>query len=137
MDNELNVGGVKSRDHIINLGAYWKDVRYDCVNGCVIYKGCHYLSDADESDKNWTIWNYSYEDGNLVREQGPLTGSWNARSSLDWDCYSIPPVSVLGYDNDMRDLLDVSHNIFIELKKISMQLNIITDNYISEEDLEK
>ena len=84
LDNELDVGGVKSRDHIINLGAYWKDQIFEYSSGVLSYRGCHFLHNPGTDDDMWSIWKYTYSDGDLTRIEGPLSGAWDSRAALDW-----------------------------------------------------
>jgi len=78
-------GGVLDRQTVAILGAYWRDQRFAYTGNNMIYRGVHYLHDAEGTDTNWEIWKYTYDgNSNLVRIEGPLRGAWDSRTSLDW-----------------------------------------------------
>ncbi len=83
-ENDISVGGVRSREQIIGLGAYWVDVRMAYLDGSLIYKGCHFRHNAEVTDDDWEIWKYTWSDGDLVRVEGPLPGAWSNRDGLEW-----------------------------------------------------
>ena len=133
MDDLINVGGVRSRDQVINLGAYWKDVRKERnSDGLVIYKGCHYLDNAEESDPNWSIWKYVYADGLEVREVGPITGSWENRNALDFG--SSQELSTSQDVSDSARTLDVCQQMLTELRKIEYHLMILSKEDLTNEE---
>lgn len=79
----MSIAGIRSRDHIINLDAYWRDVRIEYSSGDPIYIGRHFLNDADTSATNWAIWKYTYDGLDVTRIE-LLEGSWDNRASLGW-----------------------------------------------------
>ena len=50
----------------------------------LIFKGIHPTHKALTSDTHWFIWKFSYSGGNMVRQEGPLEGSWDNRAGLGW-----------------------------------------------------
>jgi hypothetical protein len=80
----VEVGGIRDRGTIVDLGAYWHDKRTEFIGGYLIYRGTHYNHDTATSNDEWEIWKYAYTDGYLVRIEGPLRGAWDLRSSLGW-----------------------------------------------------
>ena len=81
---DLEVGGVRDLGKIIDLGAYWRDVRMEFSSGDLIYRGVTYFHNIATSDSNWEIWKYNYSSGDMVRIEGPLPGSWDNRATLSW-----------------------------------------------------
>ena len=79
-----NAGGILSRDAQIGLNTYWRDKRYDFTGDDLIYMGFHGVHNAGTDDSNWTIWKFTYSTGDIVRIEGPLTGVYDDRVSLDW-----------------------------------------------------
>lgn len=85
MPEDLNVGGIKDRASIISLNAYWKDWRYDYDGGGnLVYIGTHYIHNSATTDTNWEIKKYTYGANGITRQEGPLQGAWDSRSSLNW-----------------------------------------------------
>ena len=84
MVEELNVGGVRSRDHIINLDCYWRDQRFAYSGTEVAYRGVHHFHNTATDEDTWEIWKYTYSSDLIVRIEGPLRGSWDDRASLGW-----------------------------------------------------
>ena len=81
------------RDHIINWAARfdtyadnskWKATRLDYTSGDLDYKGLHENNKANTDDGNWRIWKYTWSGDNPVLIEGPLSGSWDNRASLEW-----------------------------------------------------
>jgi hypothetical protein len=81
----LEVGGIKSLKDIINLDAFWKDVRTEYSNGKPVFKGCHYLHGVSDDDEAWEIWKFTWDDDDLIKTEGPLPGAWSNRGGLRWD----------------------------------------------------
>ena len=50
----------------------------------MIYMGTNQTHKAATSATNWVVHKYSYTDGNLVKAEGPLVGTWDGRAALDW-----------------------------------------------------
>jgi len=63
---------------------YWKDARFDYTSGDLDYKGLNTTHKAATSATSWYVWKFTYSGGELVRMEGPLTGSWDNRASLAW-----------------------------------------------------
>lgn len=82
---ELNVGGVRDRNTIVRLNAYWRDIRlaYD-GSGNIVYRGVNHSHDALSTDTNWEIWKYTWGSDGIDRIEGPLSGSWDGRAALAW-----------------------------------------------------
>ncbi len=69
----------------VNDWAYFKDQRFQYSGSDLIYIGYHTDHKAPESDENWYIWKCTYDgSNNLLRQQGPLIGAWENRTTLDW-----------------------------------------------------
>jgi hypothetical protein len=127
----LEVGGLKSLKDIINLGAYWRDVREEYSGENLIYRGCHYLHNAIDSDDQWEIWKYTYENGIRIREEGPLPGSWQGRGSLEWSSED-EPEEFYSKSNSTESLLG---EVLYQLKIINTQLALLTDTEIIDGDV--
>lgn len=67
-----------------SLGARWNDQRFDYTSGDLDYRGANETHNAVITSESWYIWKYTYSGGDLVRIEGPLTGSWDGRASLGW-----------------------------------------------------
>jgi len=129
---DLSVGQIHDRGQIIGLGAYWRDERRDYQDDKIIYRGCHHRHNADITDENWEIWKYIWSDGGNVRIEGPLPGAWSKRRSLAWNDFT----SVAGEITDATILTRaLTEEILIQLKKINLQLSLLTDTEISDGDL--
>lgn len=79
----LNIGGIRDRGTIVNLGLYWRDVRMEYSGGNITYKGAHYKHNPLTSDGEWLIVKYTWSGTDLVRIE-TLVGSWDNRATLDW-----------------------------------------------------
>ena len=80
------VGGILSRDAQIGLDAYWRVKRfvYD-GSGKLAYMGCNHKLQAETSADTWAIWKYTYLGTNISLMEGPITGAWDDRTTLDWN----------------------------------------------------
>ena len=65
-------------------GNYWQSKKYDYTTGELDYSGFHKESNATDADGGWEIKKYTWLDGNCVKIQGPLIGSWTGRTLLNW-----------------------------------------------------
>ena len=64
---------------------YWKDIRYWPDKVRPDYIGYNLKHNADTSKKTWFIVKITRSDtGKIVREQGPILGSWDGREKLKW-----------------------------------------------------
>jgi len=74
---------MESRDQGFN---YFPEAerRYDWTSGDCDYIGRHSDIQAATSDTKWRVWKLTWDSGNLTLKQGPLTGSWDGRDTLDW-----------------------------------------------------
>jgi hypothetical protein len=79
-------GGILQRDALIGLKAYWRQKRFDwnAGTGNLDYIGFHAESDALTSGDNWTVWKLTYTGSDLTLIEGPITGIWDNRATLDW-----------------------------------------------------
>lgn len=82
---EDEAGGILQRDALIGLNSYWRQKRfaYD-VNDSLEYMGFHYIKGASVTDSNWAVWKLTYSGSNMALIEGPLTGIWDNRATLDW-----------------------------------------------------
>ena len=78
------VGGLNSRSDIINVDAYWKDIRMEYSDGNLVYKGVHTDHNSATSDTGWEIWKYTWSGDGPTRIEGPLSGAWDNRATLSW-----------------------------------------------------
>lgn len=83
-DEIVIVGGISDRGTIVNLGAYWQDVRMEYSSGDLIYRGVHYLHNIETSDEEWEIWKYTWGADGLSRIEGPISAAWDDRATLEW-----------------------------------------------------
>lgn len=60
------------------------DTRMEYSSGDLIYRGLHATHKAATSDTSWLIFKYTWSGEDLVRIEGPLSGSWDNRASLAW-----------------------------------------------------
>ena len=81
-----DAAGILQRDALIGLNSYWRQKKfaYD-GDGNLIYIGCHSIGDTLTSDDNWAVWKFSYTDGNLTDIEGPITGIYDDRATLNWN----------------------------------------------------
>lgn len=64
---------------------YWLDIRYWPNKEYAEYIGYNLNHHrADVSKKDWFIVKITRLNGKIIREQGPIIGSWNNRAELDW-----------------------------------------------------
>lgn len=63
----------------------WKsqELEYDS-SGNITYIGKNTKFNADKWDSGWYIWKYTWTNGNLIKNYGPIQGSWNNRANLGW-----------------------------------------------------
>ena len=80
-----DLSGIQDRLTIAVLGGIWKDVRFDYGTGDLDYRGCNITHKAATDEETWEIWKFTYDvSNNVTRIEGPLSGSWDNRASLDW-----------------------------------------------------
>ena len=79
-----STGGVLQRDALIGLKSYWKRKLIEYTTGLPDYLGCHYSPNASEDDVGWAIWQFTWTGTDCTDIQGPITGSWTNRATLDW-----------------------------------------------------
>jgi hypothetical protein len=138
MSDTKTMGGLIDRHQIITAGGYFLDERLEKLNGNVVFRGVNEKQNADENDTDWIIWKYSYSDGELVRKQGPREGPWKNRYSLGWGQErNLSSTGIIKQtktkDAEAASLLFES---VLELKKISLQLSIITENTVTNEEID-
>jgi len=108
---------------------FWSSILYEQDEfGNKLFKGCHDKLDASQSDDDWYIWKYSANG-----QQGPLVGSWTDRDNLSWD--SVGYTSFYQGETQNLEQLELLKRILDELKKITLQLSLITDEKVTEEDI--
>lgn len=75
-------------DHLavsyVDKASFYPDQRFDYTSGNLDYKGFNETHKAATDATSWVVWKYTWSSGNLVRIEGPLTGSWDGRASLSW-----------------------------------------------------
>lgn len=76
--------GILDRQAIIGLKSYWRVKLYDWTSGDLDYIGCHDQPLALITDENWAVWKLTWSGGNVTQIEGPLTGTYNGRATLDW-----------------------------------------------------
>ena len=77
--------GILSRDAKIGLDLFWRVRRFEYSGGDVKYIGCNEILDAETSAETWVIWKYTYISGDVSLIEGPITGAWDSRITLDWN----------------------------------------------------
>lgn len=108
---------------------HWMSILYDRDEyGNVIYKGCNVHLDAQQDDTDWYIWRYTKD-----VEKGPIVGSWINRENLEWSIVGVT-LTATG-KTDYLDQVEYLDRILAELKKITLQLSLITDEKVTEEDI--
>ena len=77
--------GILQRDALIGLNAYWrrKLFAYDASSN-LEYIGCNAERDAATSDDTWAVWKFTYTGSDLTQIEGPITGIYDNRATLDW-----------------------------------------------------
>lgn len=68
----------------IEKGSFWRDARYAYTGDNLIYIGLHYSHKIPTTNAYWHIWKMTYSGTNVTRKEGPLIGSWDGKTSLDW-----------------------------------------------------
>lgn len=81
---ELDYGGIKDRETIAVLGAYFRHRKLEYSSGNLVYYGVNFVHKVSTASEDWEIIKYVYSDGNLTDIEGPLKGAWDDRASLDW-----------------------------------------------------
>lgn len=85
MPVEDEAGGILQRDALIGINAYWRQRRYAYdASDNIEYIGFHPKKDAPTSDSNWAVWKLTYTSDTLTLMEGPITGIWDNRATLDW-----------------------------------------------------
>jgi hypothetical protein len=130
---DLSVGQIHDRGQIINLNAYWRDKRKEYSGGKLVFFGTHHRHNASEDDTDWEIWKYTYDGDDLVREEGPLPGSWNGRAALDWNENVSAYSQTVTTGQSNNELLEM---ILRQLKIINSQLSLLTNTEIEDGELE-
>jgi hypothetical protein len=81
-----HVGGILSREAQIGLDAYWRVKRFAYnLSEFIEYMGCNNRLDAEITADTWAIWKYTYSGNNVSIIEGPITGVWDNRATLDWN----------------------------------------------------
>ena len=81
----VELAGIRDRLTIAVLSGYWRDQRLEYTGSNLTYKGVNETHNIGTDDSSWQVWKFSYDGSdNLVRIEGPLSGSWDNRASLDW-----------------------------------------------------
>jgi hypothetical protein len=125
-----DIGGVNTRDQIINLDAYWREERFEYSGGLKVFVGKHHIRNAPTDDDRWEIWKKNYDGDVVTRIEGPLQGSWDGRNSLTWDDHDAPS----GMSDETRlslDNNDLFKQILNELKIMNLHLQAMTDEEIT------
>lgn len=80
-----DAGGILQRDALIGLKIYWRQklFAYD-ASGNIEYLGNNASREAATSDDTWVVWKMIYTGTALTEIQGPITGIWDNRATLDW-----------------------------------------------------
>ena len=85
MTIEDAAGGVLQRDALIGLHSYWRQKKYAYDAGSNLeYWGFNSKKDALSSEGTWVIWKATYTGSDLTSIDGPITGIWDNRATLDW-----------------------------------------------------
>ena len=84
MSTPVELAGIRDRMTIAVLGGYWRDQRFEYSSSNIVYKGVHELHNAATTDTGWQVWKYTWTGDDLTRVEGPLSGAWDSRASLDW-----------------------------------------------------
>jgi hypothetical protein len=77
-------GGILQRDALIGVGAYWRQKKFDYTGSDLIYLGCNATSGEGTDVGTWVVWKFSYTGTDVTTIEGPLTGAWDDRATLDW-----------------------------------------------------
>ena len=79
-----SAAGILDRETLVGLDLYWR-VRLFEYDGCdVKYIGCNQRQGAETSAGTWAVWLYSYTGCDVSMIEGPITGAWDDRDTMDW-----------------------------------------------------
>ena len=79
-----HTGGILDRISIIGLDSYWKRKKIEYTSGLPIYVGCHWRFGIGTDDDQWEIWKFTWSGTDCTDIEGPLTGVYDDRVTLDW-----------------------------------------------------
>jgi len=81
-----DAAGILQRDALIGLNSYWRVTKlaYDAGDN-LEYIGRNAQMDAATSDATWAIWKLIYTGSALTDIEGPITGVYDDRATLDWN----------------------------------------------------
>jgi hypothetical protein len=80
-----SAAGILDREAQIGLNLYWRAKRYD-YSGCnVTYIGMNRRLGAETTEGTWAVWKLTYSGNKVVFIEGPITGAWDSRATLDWN----------------------------------------------------
>lgn len=80
-----DAGGILQRNALIGLNSYWRQKKfaYDASDN-LEYIGFNSSPDDPTSASTWVVWKFAYTGTTLTEIQGPITGIWDNRATLDW-----------------------------------------------------
>lgn len=126
MSNEM--AGISHRSDLIGADVFWRIINRDYDGDQLVYIGKNTVIDALESSSTWTIWRNFYDDGVLVKVEGPITGAWTSRTSLGWvGSAGVSYDFALSQETDVDDTNDLLRVIIDELKTMNIKLDIVME----------
>jgi hypothetical protein len=132
---ESNLGGIRDRLTLVTAGAWFNDRRYDYdESGSLVYEGYAEEYNTGTSESEWYIWKYVYDtNGNFLRKQGPLKGSWYGRHTLAWSEELCETENQI--ENTELATNDLLLQVLNQLKITNFHLSILTDHQIDEQEI--
>ena len=78
-------GGVLDREAQIGLGMFMKKTRVEWdASDLPIYVGSVERHGAGDEESSWAIKKITWSSGLPILIEGPLTGAWDDRATLNW-----------------------------------------------------
>lgn len=77
--------GILDRETQVGLDLYWRIRRFAYSGDDIEYIGCNQKLNAETSANTWAVWKYTYSGGDVSVIEGPITGAWDSRATLDWN----------------------------------------------------
>ena len=79
------MGGYFEKHALVQSDGLWAVRRFEYTAGEPIYIGRNKTHKAATDSLQWHVWKISYTGTDATLIEGPLTGTWDGRDSMDWE----------------------------------------------------